>query len=183
MMHLNTDLSYFCFWALAGSGLCLCFSEAPVMLLARRNFTWRWECPCFMGAPTSKTSCHVIFQWICRFDTRDRWGPYLGIYRIAWTCMGMSGILEWFQCDRGVCSRAGGAQNRLLVGFLQDFPQAACGDSPRSRVQTVRSVPILFLCLLLSWLVRTSGDTTSALYVVPLWMHWLSYTLHLWSSC
>lgn len=132
MMHFNTDLSYFCFWALAGPGLYLCFSEAPVMLLPRRNFTWRWECPCFMGAPTSKIGCHGTFQWICR----GRWGPYLGIYRIAWMCMGLPGILRWFQCDRGVCLRAGGAHNRLLVGFLQDFPQAVCGDTPGSRVQT-----------------------------------------------
>lgn len=162
MIHFNTDLSYFCFWVLAGLGLCLCFSETPVILLARRIFTCRWECPCFMGAPTTKTGCHVTFQWVCRFGTRGRWGPFLGIYRIPWMCMGMPGILGWFQCDRGVCLRAGGAHNGLLVGFLQDFPQAACGNTLESRVQTDRSVPILFLCLLLSQLVRTSVDTTSA---------------------
>lgn len=72
---------------------------------------------------------------------------YIGLHGCA---VGMPGILGWFQCDRGVCLRAGGAHNGLLVGSLQDFPQAACGDTPRSRVQTVRSVPILFLCLLLS---------------------------------
>lgn len=161
MMHFNTDLSYFCFWALAGPGLCLCFSEAPVLLLPRRNFTWRWECPCFMGAPTSKTSCRGTFQWICRFGTRGRWGLYLGIYRIAWMCMGLPGILRW--CDRGVCLGAGGAHNRLLVGFLQDFPLAVCGDIPGSRVQTDRSGPILILCLFLSQLIRTSVETTCAI--------------------
>lgn len=36
-------------------------------------------------------------------------------------CMGMLGILEEFHCDRGVCLRAGGAHNGILVSFLQDF--------------------------------------------------------------
>lgn len=81
----------FFFCVLAGPGLCLCFSEPPVMLLARRNFTWRWECPCFSGAPSSKTGCRVVFQWICRLGTRGRRGPYLGIYGIAWVCLAFCG--------------------------------------------------------------------------------------------
>lgn len=73
----------------------------------------------------------------------------------------MPGILGWFHCDRDVCLRAGGAHDRMLVSFLQDFLQAACGDTPESGVQAERSVPILFFCLL-SQLMMTSVDTTSA---------------------
>lgn len=152
--------------------------------VARRNFTWRWECPCFMGAPTRKMGCHVTSQWICRFDTSGRWGPYLGIYRIPWMCMGMPGVLGWFWCDRGVCLRAGGAHNRLLVSFLQDFPQATCGDTPESRMQTGLCPSCSCVC---SWASSWGPVWTQPvqLFVVPLWMlaelyftWWIHLTLH-----
>lgn len=126
--------------------------------LIRKNFTpliGRWVRPSFMGAPASETSCCVVYQWICRFGTRSRWAPHLRACGIAWMCVGMPGILAWFQCDRcgleGMRSMQWAAGGLLIGGFSKQLV----------REPPCRSMLMLYLCLLLSQLARTSVDTTS----------------------
>lgn len=47
-----------------------------------------------------------------------------------WDCVDILGILVWIQHDLDMGQRVRGAHNGLLVGLLQKFPQAACGEVP-----------------------------------------------------
>lgn len=131
-----------------------------------------------MGAPTSENSCRVVFQWICRLGTRGRLGS---VSQSIGVCTDVCG----YACHLGVVSvwqrcglEAMRSMQRAVGGFL-------AGVSPGSlRGSTCIENRQADLCLcwacVCSWanlwgLVWTQPVQS---YMIPLWMCWLSYTLH-----
>lgn len=177
MRHFNTDLSYFCFWVLAGLGyVCVslkhlsCFWPGGI-LPGDENALALWEHqpvkPVAMLYFSESADLLLGVDEVLILE-------YMGLHGCAWVCLafwgGFSVTEVWVWGHEGHTMGCSWASCR-------SFPGKLVGDTPESREQTDLCPSCPCVC---SWANFWGPAWTQPvqLYVVPLWMCWLSYTLH-----